>query len=402
MTNFEKTNKFIESAKIKFPKFDYSKVDIFNNQEKDEVIIICPEHGEFKVHPRVFLRGKYGCPKCANILKGINSRKNINVVNSINIDFSDLKPVQNPIIVDKQYLIGTVYCFINKHNNKLYIGETVKCDYNYRFNEHKNKSKIKNTYFYKAICKYGWESFDKIILFQTEILENTDFNKKLLNDQVNKMEMYYINKYDTTNPEKGYNITCGGDGIVGYKHSENTKVLFSKQRSRKNHWKFGKNNVGGTPILQFDLDFNLIKEWVSMQEAARILNCNTNNISRCCNCKIDTYKGFIWVKKENYYDGYLDKYKSRAKCKSNDKSVLQYNFLGEFIAEYISCSEAGKTLNRKTVSTAASGRDPQLYGYIWIYKNEFTEQLLLEKLERVKSCKMYNKILKSIKSYENS
>lgn len=107
-------------------------------------------------------------------------------------------------------------------------------------------------------------------------------------------------------------------------------------------------------------------------------------------------------KKENYYEGYLDEYKSRAKCKSNDKSVLQYNFLGEFIAEYISCSEAGKALNRKTVSTAASGRDPQLYGYIWIYKNEFTEQLLLEKLERVKSCKMYNKILKSIKSYENS
>ena len=42
--------------------------------------------------------------------------------------------------------------------------------------------------------------------------------------------------------------------------------------------------------------------------------------------------------------------------------------MGNYISSYISCSEAGRALGRKTVATAAHGRDPQAYGYIWIYK----------------------------------
>jgi hypothetical protein len=126
------------------------------------------------------------------------------------------------------------------------------------------------------------------------------------------------------------------------------------------------------------------------------MDYKSNNISRCCNNKIDTYKGYIWVKKDLYYEGYLQKYKSRAKCNSNDKSVLQYDFLGNFISKYISCAEAGKALGKITVSSAASGRDAQLYGYIWIYETDFSEKLLTEKLEKVKSTKKYKTFMEQI------
>lgn len=396
MTNLEKTNQFLTKVKEKFPQFDYSKVEIFSNQEKDKITIICSEHGEFTTTPRTFLKSKYGCPKCANILKGLNSRKNENEIGT-KIVLPGLDPILNPLIVSKEKLIGTVYCFINRINNKIYIGETVKSDYNERFYEHKNKAiRGENMYFYKAIRKYGWDSFDKIILYQTEVLTNTDENKKVLNDLVNDKEAYYINHFDTTNHKKGYNITSGGDGIVGYKHSEETKKLFSEQRSGNKHWKYGTKNIGGDVILQFDLDFNLLNKFPSMSEAARELNCNANNISCCCNNKIDTYKGFIWVKEKDYYEGYLQKYKSRAKCTSNDKAVLQYDFSGNFINEYISCSQAGKALGRKTVSTAANGRDAQLYGYIWIYKKDFTEELLEEKLIKAKDTAKYRTFIKKL------
>lgn len=396
MTKEEKTLHFIEEAKKKFPQFNYDKVQTFNNKKKDTIIIVCPIHGEFETLPTNFLHSKYGCSKCARD----QSKKHNNVLNHNTIN--DLHPISNPVIVSKNFLIGTIYCFINKINNKLYIGETVRSDYNERFNEHRNKAKNGiNSYFYKAIRKYGWDSFDLIILQQTEILENTDENKCYLTSIVNELEKYYINKYNTSNHTKGYNLTEGGDGISGYKHSEETKKLYSQQRLGEKHWKYGKFNNGGDIILQFDLDFHFIKEWPSMCEINRQLGYNANNISRCCNNKLDTYKGFIWVKKEDYFEGYLSKYKSRAKCKSNDKTVLQYDFLGNFIAEYISCAAAGKALGKLTVSSAANGRDSHLYGYIWIYKNEYSEDLLKIKLEKIKDTFAYKKFIKTINNDRN-
>lgn len=54
--------KFIEQArKIHGNKYDYSKVQYKNNHEN--IVIICPEHGEFLQTPASHLKG-YGCSKC--------------------------------------------------------------------------------------------------------------------------------------------------------------------------------------------------------------------------------------------------------------------------------------------------------------------------------------------------
>lgn len=44
-------------------RFDYSKVNYIDN--KTNVVIICPEHGEFLVTPSNHIKGNGGCPKCA-------------------------------------------------------------------------------------------------------------------------------------------------------------------------------------------------------------------------------------------------------------------------------------------------------------------------------------------------
>lgn len=43
-------------------KYDYSKVEYVNN--KTHVVIICPEHGEFKQTPKDHVLKEYECPKC--------------------------------------------------------------------------------------------------------------------------------------------------------------------------------------------------------------------------------------------------------------------------------------------------------------------------------------------------
>lgn len=392
-----KKEKFITQSIEKFgDKFDYSKVTDINNKEIDKITIICPIHGEFETTPKSFLISKYGCKKCANQQKGKHYRTDKNNLSSVD---THIPHIENPII-SKSLVVGTVYCFINSINGKKYIGETVKKDYTVRFNEHRSKSERGVvTYFYNAIRKYGWDAFNKYIIYQTEPYEDTEENRKKLNDIVNKKEIEFINKYNTTNPNFGYNLTKGGDEVLGYHFSKETKEKMSKSHQGEKHWNYGKRNEGKSrAILQFDLDGNYIAEFPSMAEITRQLGYKANNVCRCCDNLIGSYMGYIWVRKDDYYEGYIQKYKSRVKCKSNDKEVLQYTFLGDYVASYISCAEAKRILKMGySPSGAASGTDFSAGGYIWIYKKDFTEDLLKEKLELVKSSRNYKKIVSNLR-----
>ena len=65
------------------------------------------------------------------------------------------------------------------------------------------------TLFYRAIQKYGWENIKHIVLIDN-----------LSKEWAESLEKLYISMYDTTNPKNGYNLTLGGEGILGYKLSE--------------------------------------------------------------------------------------------------------------------------------------------------------------------------------------
>ena len=97
-------------------------------------------------------------------------------------------------------------------SNKRYVGKTVR--FTTRLRQHRCASKQKKTYFYNAIRKYGWENFTKLIL---EI-----FPYGVTDDIMSEREKYYILKYKTFG-QSGYNLTIGGDGSPGYKHSEEAK-----------------------------------------------------------------------------------------------------------------------------------------------------------------------------------
>lgn len=52
------------------------------------------------------------------------------------------------------------------------------------------------------------------------------------------------------------------------------------------------------PVLQFDLNNNLIQEFQSINDACRKLGLFKYPLSQCCNNKKVTYKGYIWKFKE--------------------------------------------------------------------------------------------------------
>ena len=165
-------------------------------------------------------------------------------------------------------------------NNKIYIGKTVR--FRARLKQHKHCASKQKTYFYNAIRKYGWENFTKLIL---EI-----FPYDVTDDIMSTREKYYILKYKTYGCN-GYNLTIGGDGSPGYKHSE---------ESKKKIQTLIRERGGMKKLLATEIKTGNEYVFESRAEAMRQLTKMTGkkisrfHITDCCKGVQKTHKGFTF------------------------------------------------------------------------------------------------------------
>lgn len=113
-----------------------------------------------------------------------------------------------------------IYVLRNQVNNKLYVGITNDLKqrwYSHLCNANHPEWKHKHHYIHNAINKYGennfsmleWESFEE----EQEALE---------------AEQFWIQFFRSWDKTYGYNLTLGGEGSWGHKHSEEHKKKISK------------------------------------------------------------------------------------------------------------------------------------------------------------------------------
>ena len=96
--------------------------------------------------------------------------------------------------------MGYIYKIINQVNGKIYIGQTRKT-LQERMDAHiKKASEHPNRYLYDAMNHYGYDNFSIILI------------EECPDDQLDQQEIYWIDYYNSTNHEIGYNLTLGGDG----------------------------------------------------------------------------------------------------------------------------------------------------------------------------------------------
>lgn len=121
---------------------------------------------------------------------------------------------------------ATVYMAVNKVNGKKYIGITSQPFQN-RKTRHKYDALVKNHqfYFHRAIRKYGFDNFEWLVAAEF------DKYKDALNAEI-KLIKFFGN---------GYNMTKGGEGILGRKISQEQKEIVSKTQKGNTHWK-GRNH----------------------------------------------------------------------------------------------------------------------------------------------------------------
>jgi group I intron endonuclease len=132
-----------------------------------------------------------------------------------------------------------VYMHNNKINNKKYIGQS--CNIKERWGS--NGAHYQSCpHFWNAIQKYGWDNFEHIILKQD-----------LTSDEANDYEKYYIQKYNTINPDYGYNIVNSGqNGELPYiseylkekwKDPEYRKKMTELNSGKNSHF-YGSSRIG--------------------------------------------------------------------------------------------------------------------------------------------------------------
>ena len=187
--------------------------------------------------------------------------------------------------------------YVYKHtfpNNKVYIGITrqepeKRWKNGLGYNAHQPIMK-------RAIKKYGWQNIKHEILFEN-----------LTKEQACKKEIELITLYDSTNKQKGYNVSQGGEGTIGVKPTIESKeknriAHLGKKASLETRKKISEAQKGkhingklSKPVLQIKKDTNeIITEFPSTIEVQRQLGISQSHISDCCKGKRKTCGGFKW------------------------------------------------------------------------------------------------------------
>lgn len=180
----------------------------------------------------------------------------------------------------------TVYVHINKINGKRYVGITSQVP---EARWQNGMGYKRNKHFSDAIARYGWDSFEHVI-----VVDN------VTKDVAVALERSLITEYKTQDKHYGYNITDGGEH---FKHSSESRSLMSQRRAGKGRGPFSpehiarikKNHKGGA-------DGRLVRcietgeVFPSINDAARAKGTNKKGVSGCCR-KVEHYNtagGLHW------------------------------------------------------------------------------------------------------------
>ena len=207
--------------------------------------------------------------------------------------------------------MSMIYLITNNLNNKKYVGLTTR-NLEVRWKEH---TRHKSQYIDRAINKYGQNNFSITLL------------EECSDETLDEREKYWIDYYDTY--RNGYNLTPGGrnDSLINYSDKFlETKKLWQEGYGQKDiskklnlnietvHNYLLKNNITekmireranhliglskSKPVLQYDLNDILIKEWSTAMEAAETLGIKSKYITATCRGQQKTYNKMKWIYKD--------------------------------------------------------------------------------------------------------
>lgn len=228
-----------------------------------------------------------------------------------------------------------VYMHVNKLNGKVYVGITHHNNPNKRWG-YSGQKYNHSTKFLHAIQKYGWDNFDHIVLCNTT-KERAIVMEKVLIAHYKRIGMSYnladggegtdriteenrkavSERMRTNHPMKGKHHTSKARTLISeanrkrvYTEEQKRQIAeagnIGRETMRKRGYWLPKESIKriaeslSMPVLQLDLEGNVIREFSSTIEADLFVNNGKrhNHIADVCNGKRKTANGYRWMYKE--------------------------------------------------------------------------------------------------------
>lgn len=242
---------------------------------------------------------------------------------------------------------GVIYVITNMINNKKYVGLTTK-NIEIRFQEHKfdsNKTKCKYA-IHHAMKKHGIDNFIITILEKCESYYN-----------LRKSEIKWIEKLNTfIEFGNGYNMTHGGDGILGCKLSSEHKQKISNSNKGRI---FSKKHCQNIRLSKIGYKNPMYGKHIS-NEHKKIIG------------KFSKNRKFSLEHRQKISKSLLGK-----KCLTKQKTckkINQINLLTNEIIVHNSIQDAARSISNKAspsnILYACKGIRKQAYGFTWQFTND--------------------------------
>lgn len=232
-------------------------------------------------------------------------------------------------------------------NNKVYIGITTQpVDRRWR----KGEGYKDNILFYRAIKKYGWDTFKHEILFEN-----------ISKDEAEEREIYLIKKYRSNDPRYGYNIENGGKTVGTLAESTKEKIRLANLGKKAN---------------------DISRARMSKSQKERVKKCGmatgmggkgTENPFYGKHHSLATKEK---IREKNsgenspWYGKKHTESQKRKIAKAHMKKVCQFDCEGNLLAIFDSIHDAAVCVGARSQSTigqCANGKRSLAHGYIWKY-----------------------------------
>lgn len=262
-----------------------------------------------------------------------------------------------------------IYKITNKITKKCYIGET-KYNPEIRWRRHLqtiNKN-IGCPALKDAIKKYGADNFKFEVLIICFDEDRYIYEKQ------------YIKNFNSQVPN-GYNILEGGEGggFIGKKHTEETKQklseslkkFYEKSEERQKKSLSIKQAMKKVDMKKIIANSENYKKAVEEGRVGGRVHKNNKDHKLSEETKQKIRESVLKYYKENQKEKRQINIENHRNIMANatGKKVNQYTTNNEFVREYISISEAGRTsgVKKTNIQQVLSGRTKIAGGYIWKY-----------------------------------
>lgn len=235
-----------------------------------------------------------------------------------------------------------IYCIRNIVNNKVYIGKAKNIYTRIIAHIHnlRHKSKDENRHLINAWYKYGEDKFEYFVI------EYLKLDEILLK----KRELFWIIKYEATNPEKGYNLRI--DSSTGLIVQDETRKIMSQNTKGKNNPNYGNK--------WSDEKKKYMSELKKQQYKDGIVKPNID-----ATLKGIAIRNAHWKEKPEL----KEKMKEKVRKAVTKYKIFQFTKSGELVKVWNYISDIIKenpTYKRHNIYAVCSGEKPSIYGYKWI------------------------------------